>query len=145
MSFGTQSKPHFRQDKVFLFFFFWLRWVFIAVHGLSLAVVSGLLIAVASLDAEHGLQARGLQQLRHVDSVVVAHGLSSCGSRALDRRLSCGAQAQLLGGMWDLPGAGIKPMFPALAGGFLTTVPPGKSQDKVFHFLLLTKVGPRKT
>ena len=28
--------------------------------------------------------------------------------------------------MWDLPGPGIKPVSPALAGGFLTTVPPGK-------------------
>ena len=29
--------------------------------------------------------------------------------------------------MWSLPGAGIKPLFPALAGGFLITGPPGKS------------------
>ena len=29
--------------------------------------------------------------------------------------------------MWDLPGPGLEPVFPALAGGFLTTVPPGKS------------------
>ena len=29
-------------------------------------------------------------------------------------------------GMWDLPGPGIKPMSPALAGGYLTTEPPGK-------------------
>ena len=37
-------------------------------------------------------------------SVVVAHGLTSCGSQALEHRLSsCGAQAQLLRGMWDLP------------------------------------------
>ena len=28
--------------------------------------------------------------------------------------------------MWDLPGPGIKPVSPALAGGFLTTAPPGK-------------------
>ena len=28
--------------------------------------------------------------------------------------------------MWDLPGPGIEPVFPALAGGFLTTAPPGK-------------------
>ena len=27
--------------------------------------------------------------------------------------------------MWDLPGPGLKPMSPALAGGFLTTAPPG--------------------
>ena len=28
--------------------------------------------------------------------------------------------------MWDLPGPGLKPVSPALPGGFLTTVPPGK-------------------
>ena len=30
-------------------------------------------------------------------------------------------------GTWNLPGPGIKPVSPALAGGFLSTVPPGKS------------------
>ena len=55
-------------------------------------------------------------------SVVVARGLSSCGSRA-----------SLLRGMWDLPGPGLEPVSPALAGGFLTTAPPGKSQE---HFLI---------
>ena len=29
--------------------------------------------------------------------------------------------------MWDLPGPGIEPVSPALAGGFLTTGPPGKA------------------
>ena len=39
-------------------------------------------------------------------SVLVARGLSSCSSRALERRLrSCGARAYLLCGMWDLPGS----------------------------------------
>ena len=28
--------------------------------------------------------------------------------------------------MWDLPGPGIEPMSPALAGRFFTTEPPGK-------------------
>ena len=31
--------------------------------------------------------------------------------------------------MWDLPGSGIEPMSPALAGGFFTTGPPGKPQN----------------
>ena len=54
-------------------------------------------------------------------------GFSSCGSQALGHRLSnCGKRAYLLCGMWDLPGPGLKPVSPALAGGFLTTVPPGK-------------------
>ena len=61
-------------------------------------------------------------------SVVVVCELSSCGSQALERRLSsCGAQAYLLRRMWDLPGPGIEPVSPALAGGFLTTAQPGKS------------------
>ena len=45
-----------------------------AEGGYSLVVVSGLLIAVSSLIAEHRFQ--GTQA-----SVVVAHRLSSCGSR----------------------------------------------------------------
>ena len=54
-------------------------------------------------------------------------GFSCCGARALLRRLrSCGAWASLLHGMWDLPGPGLEPVSPALAGGFLTTAPPGK-------------------
>ena len=81
-------------------------------RGLLFFAVRGILIVVASL-VEHGLQARGL---------------SSCGSRALERRLSsCRAWAQLLHSMWDLPRPGIEPTSPALAGGFLTTAPPGKS------------------
>ena len=68
------------------------------------------------------------QALGALASVVVARGLSSCGLRALKHRLSsCGARAQLLHGMWDLPGPGVEPVAPALAGGFLTTAPPGKS------------------
>ena len=36
--------------------------------------------------------------------------------------------------MWELPGPGIKPVFPASAGGFLTTGPPGESSA---HLVLL--------
>ena len=51
-------------NTVYLLFFFWLHWIFIAVHELSLVVVSrgsspvvmhGLLIVVASLVAGHRL------------------------------------------------------------------------------------------
>ena len=34
--------------------------------------------------------------------------------------------------MWDLPGPGLEPVSPALAGGFLTTAPPGKSPTTIF-------------
>ena len=48
--------------------------------------------------------------------------------------------------MWDLPGPGLEPVSPALAGGFLTTVPPGKPimgflksiLTTVFHYHLFS-------
>ena len=46
---------------------------------------------------------------------------------------SCGTWVQLPHGMWDLPGPGIEPISPALAGRFLTTGPPRKSTFCVFH------------
>ena len=54
----------FKKNLFILFIYFWLHWVFIAAHGLSLvtvsrgllfAVVCGFLIEVASLVVEHGL------------------------------------------------------------------------------------------
>ena len=67
-------------------------------------MVHGLCIVVASLVAEHQLKGAWA-------SVAAAHGLSSCSFRALEHRLNtCGAQAYLLYGMWDLPGPGIEPV-----------------------------------
>ena len=72
-------------------------------------------------------------------SVVTADGLSICGSRALEHRLSsCGAQDSLLCSMWDLPGPRIEPMPPALAGESLITGPPGK--PLIFFFLLCAHI-----
>ena len=69
----------------------------------------------------------GAQALGVRASVVPACRLNSCGSQALEHRLSsCGAQAQLLHGMWDLPGPGLETVSPALTGRLLTTAPPGK-------------------
>ena len=53
--------------------------------------------------------------LQSTDLIVVAHGLSSMG---------------------DLPGSGIKPMSPALAGGFFIAEPPRKLQ--LFFLFVLT-------
>ena len=54
-------------------------------------------------------------------------GFSRCGSQALDHRYSsCGAWLQLLRGMWNPPGPGIKPGSPVLADVFSTAEPPGK-------------------
>ena len=83
-----------------------------------------------------GFSCCGARALGAWASVVVACGLSSCGSQAVERRLSsCGAWAYLLHGMWDLPGPGLEPMSPALAGGFLTTEPPGKPLISIFIFM----------
>ena len=68
--------------------------------------VHGPLTIVVSLVAEHRLQTRRLS--------------------------SCGAQAQLLHGMWDLPRPGLEPVSPASAGRFSTTAPPGKLHSKMF-------------
>ena len=47
--------------------------------------------------------------------------------RLQTRRLSsCGARAQPLHGMWDLPRPGLEPVSSALAGRLSTTAPPGK-------------------
>ena len=52
----------------------------------------------------------------------------SCHSWAFERGFSsCGTQAQLLHGIWDLPGPGIEPVSPALADRFLSTALPVKS------------------
>ena len=59
--------------------------------------------------------------------MVLMHGLSSCGSPALEQRLgSCGARAKVLYGVWDLPEPGIELVSPALAGEFFAIEPPGK-------------------
>ena len=104
-----------------IFIYFWLLWVFIAARGLSLVVASG----GYSLLRCTGFSLRWLLLLRSMGSRHT--GFSSCGLWALERRLSsCGARAQLLHSLWDLPGPGLEPMSPALAGGFSTTVPPRK-------------------
>ena len=72
-------------------------------------------------------------------SVVVARGFSSCGSWALERRLSsCGARASLLRSMWDLPRP--EPVSPALASRFLTTVPPGNPLGRTLFDINHSKI-----
>ena len=96
-----------------LIYLFWLRALSSCSEWEPFRLgVRGLLTVVASLFAEHGLQAPGFR---------------SCGAQAPERRPSiCGTQAQLLRGMWDPPGPGLEPVCPALASRFSTTAPPGK-------------------
>ena len=42
--------------------------------------------------------------------------------------------------MWDLPGPGLEPVSPALAGGFLTTAPPGKPPLHIFKSVFVVVV-----
>ena len=81
---------------------FWLHWVFTAECGLSVfAANKGLLFLI-------------VHRLLTAWALVAEHGLLA-------------HVLQLLSAMWDLPGAGIELVFPALAGGFLTTGRSGKS------------------
>ena len=105
---------------IYLFIYFWLRWVFVAACRLSL---------VASSGGYSSMRWAGFpwQRLLLLQSMSSRHA-GFC---------SCGARAQLLCSMWDLPRPGLEPVSPVLAGGFLTTVPPGKHPVIYFLFLLL--------
>ena len=74
----------------------------------------------------------GKPRLLSICCVRASHcsGFSCCRAQALECRLSsCGTWAQLPRGMWNLLSPGMGPVSPALAGGFLNTRPPGKSQS----------------
>ena len=75
--------------------------------GYSLVVMCGLLVAVGSVVAEHGPS-------------------EPPGTSSRTHRLQyCAAWAQILHGMWDPPGPGIKPVSPG--SGLPTPGPPGQS------------------
>ena len=97
--------------------------------GFSLAVASGVCSLVA-----------GLGLLLVVAALIMEHQLwgvqaSTCSKWAQKSRFpdsrpqsqQCCTRARLLCSTWDLPGAGIRPTPPALAGRFLTTGPLGES------------------
>ena len=52
---------------------------------------------------------------------------------AAHKHSGSGAWAWSLHGMWNLPGPEIEPMSPALAGGYLSTVPSRKSTNASLH------------
>ena len=116
-----KSLSHFLFFAIYvLFIYFWLHWIFVALCGLSLVAVSGVYSSLRCT----GFSLRWLLLLW------------STGSRRTGFS-SCGAWAQLLCGMWDLPGPGLESMSPALAHRFLTTVPPRKSPLSHFEFIFV--------
>ena len=96
---------------LFFFFFFWLRWFFVAAHGLSLVAVS-----------------RGSSSARYSScGAWAAHwgGFSCCRTWDLEHVgfSSCGLQAWLPHSMQNL-GARIEPMSPALACSIMSDCNP---------------------
>ena len=96
LNYGPQLKSSLLPVFIYLLFiYFWLRWVFVAARGLSLVAASRGYSSVPCTGFSLGwLLLCGARALGTRASVVVARGLSSCGSRALERRLSSrGARA----------------------------------------------------
>ena len=110
-------------ERVCLFTYFWLLWVFVTARSPSPVAAAG----------------ASLQQWSAGFSLWWLLLLQNTGSRHAGFR-SCGAQALLPCSRWDLPRPGIKPVSPALADRFLTTGPPGKSPRKYFTGRLLCAI-----
>ena len=79
----------------FIYLFIWLHWVLVAACGLSLVAARGVTLSCgARVSHRGGFSCCGARALSTWASVVVACGLSSCGSQALEHRLSsCGTWA----------------------------------------------------
>ena len=105
--------------------------LFVVSRGYSL-VSAHRLTVVASPVSEHGA-------LGPWTSVIAARGLNKLQLLSSRSQSSCGAGLHL--SMWDLPGSGIEPMSPALAGRFFTTDPPRKPSIAICHTFSCNK-GP---
>ena len=76
---------------LYFFIYLWLHWVFVAACRLSLVSTFRCRARASHCD---GFSCCGAWTVGAKASVVVARGLSCCGSQALERRLSsCGARA----------------------------------------------------
>ena len=81
-------------------------------------------------------RAQGPPQFWQMGSAVAVPGLQSTDSILVARGLT------FFHSTWDLPRSRIKLLFPALAGGFFTTKPPGKPLDLPFVSNLRVRSGP---
>ena len=101
------------------FSFFFLNYLFIYLYMLGLCCG----VQAFSSWGEQGLLSGCSAWASHCGglSFYRAQSLWSLGFR------KCSTQTQLPCGTWNLPGPGMEPVSPVLAGTFLTTGPPGKS------------------
>ena len=113
------------QGKVFFLFFKFYLFIYLFIYGCvgSSFPCEGLLqLRQAGATPHHGAR---------VSDTIATHLAAE--HRLQTRRLSnCGSRAHSLRGMWDLPGPGLEPVSPALAGRLSTTAPPGKPPGRFF-------------
>ena len=107
--------------RTILFIYFWLHLVFTVARGLFCShCEQGLLfVAVCGLLGLRSSGCRAGQGTAFRSSHVQAHQLLFSGPRG--RPSSCCVWSEQVYSKWDLPGPGIEPVSPALAGGFFTT------------------------
>ena len=115
------------QDKTIFknYLFTWLRCVFIDARGFSLVVLRrATLRCGAGASQGGGFSCGGAQALSAWASVVSAGRPFENKGSAVVQGLRCSATR------WTLPGPGVELVSAALANGFLSTLPPGKSRVK---------------
>ena len=112
-------------------FFSWLHWVFIAfAWAFSGCSEQGQpFFAVCGAFHCGDFSCCRARALGPQPPVVAAPGPTSCGT--WEQSLQC--MGFTVPHMWNLTGTGIKPVSPALPGGFLPIAPPGKFCLKIFN------------
>ena len=132
---GKYSFMQLIKNIYILFVSFWLCWVFAAEPGLSLVAGSG---------GYFSLWCSGFSLLRLLLLWSVGSrcsGFSSCGlrqsqlagSRVWAQQVCIWAQS--LHGVWNLPGPGIEPLTPTLAGQLFPAVPGKSCLIALFRFM----------
>ena len=130
---AKQNLVHFISLKFFYFYLSlcWPQWVFTSSRAFLQLQRVGATLQIQGTS----FSLQWLLLLQSTGSRV--GGLRGCGSQALEHRLSIsGAQPLLLRGMWDLSKPGMESVCPALAGRYLTTEAPGKSNPMYFNGIL---------
>ena len=115
--FSSYSQPCVSSCVVLLGFFWIILFIYLFSAVLGLHCCAGISLVGAS---------------RGFSLVAVLRLLIKVASLVEDMLSSCGAWAQLLHGVWNIPESGMEAVSPALAGKFFTTEPPGQPLCSVF-------------